>query len=82
MFIQDQGKKKRNTIIENLGYQKPCVHQLSKRINCIIATGKLSLLKAKFYTLIQVLQVRYLMRGINGETLGLKCLNVGKILTI
>ena len=28
------------------------------------------------------LQVRYLMRGINGEKLGLKCLNVGKILTI
>ena len=27
-------------------------------------------------------QVRYLMRGINGEKLGLKCLNVGKILTI
>ena len=26
-------------------------------------------------------QVRYLMRGINGEKLGLKCLNVGKILT-
>ena len=28
------------------------------------------------------IQVRYLMRGINGEKLGLKCLNVGKILTI
>ena len=27
-------------------------------------------------------QVRYLMRGINGEKLGLKCLNVWKILTI
>ena len=27
-------------------------------------------------------QVRYLMRGINGEKLGLTCLNVGKILTI
>ena len=27
-------------------------------------------------------QVQYLMRGINGEKLGLKCLNVGKILTI
>ena len=27
-------------------------------------------------------QIRYLMRGINGEKLGLKCLNVGKILTI
>ena len=28
------------------------------------------------------IQVRYLMRGINGEKLGLKCFNVGKILTI
>ena len=28
------------------------------------------------------IQVRYLMRGINGEKLGLKCLNVGNILTI
>ena len=31
---------------------------------------------------INITQVRYLMRGINGEKLGLKCLNVGKILTI
>ena len=30
----------------------------------------------------EIKQVRYLMRGINGEKLGLKCLNVGKILTI
>ena len=31
---------KRNIISENLGYQKPCTHQLSRRTNCIIATEK------------------------------------------
>ena len=41
---------KRNIISENLGYQKPCAHQLSIRTNCIIATEKLILLKVKFFT--------------------------------
>ena len=48
--IFPQIRVKRNIIIENLGYHKPCVHQLSIRIKCIIGTEKLIQLKVKFYT--------------------------------
>ena len=41
-----------------------------------------SFLCVQSYLFVIYQQVRYLMRGINGEKLGLKCLNVGNILTI
>ena len=44
----------------------------------IVLWARVDILKAIAGCVFRQQQVRYLMRGINGEKLGLKCLNVGK----